>query len=597
MSPGHKYLSKIGTASGYTTAQVLPAEQALATGTHANYGAMQGLMPDVTAMATLTSSAPSDVSSIFNQAMMGRPQGLSKLGITGQLPSNFMSEDPSDKVKTLNNLLAQNGINVAKLNKEYAASPAGQLAKAQNEENTIQDKLGANILPLVIRGLNFIEPILNTIMNNKILMTLFAAVAVVLTGLALVGGPVLILFSLLGKNLGDLGGWLKKLISSSSTKGKGGGGSGGSSKTCVPTCDSGSSGGSNSSSSSKGKKGSKGKGGRFSGLSNFLGDEEGSLGGGAGLLGDAEEGGGMLSKLGGIGGKLGGVADLAMGGADLIPGLGEALMIGQAGYGAYNGWNDTKGNDGDKAKGAVGGAVSQLSMGLVSQQQVVGGINVVQKAVSGLSPKVKADLGNIGKTISSPFINGFNFVEGSVGNGVNFLKGAWGTVKADVGAVGSYMEGAWKNTVSGVENTWKGLVSGITSELSSIGSAIMNAGSTLYNDAVNVGHQIYTGVMKGLGIKSPGFIYNNVVTELEGVNGALGKYGNTLGNSAKNMGGSMVSGFGSNSLGARGATHIHQHNEKITIDASHMDENQLKSVLTKMFESMNKNVIPNIQVS
>jgi hypothetical protein len=44
-----------------------------------------------------------------------------------------------------------------------------------------------------------------------------------------------------------------------------------------------------------------------------------------------------------------------------------------------------------------------------------------------------------------------------------------------------------------------------------------------------------------------------------------------------------------------GETHIHQHGEQISIDASHLSADELKQLLYDVLSGMNKTTIPNVR--
>lgn len=140
------------------------------------------------------------------------------------------------------------------------------------------------------------------------------------------------------------------------------------------------------------------------GLRSFFKDDRGSLGAGGRIGKKGEKAGSILSKIGGFGSKA-----LRFAGP-----LGALLDVGFTAQGAYDGWNDTKGNTGDKAKGAVGGAVESATFGLIPRDSVVKGINFAQSKIGGfqkwagkgwkdMSKTAGKNLGNLGKTVEKPF--------------------------------------------------------------------------------------------------------------------------------------------------------------------------------------------------
>jgi hypothetical protein len=165
-------------------------------------------------------------------------------------------------------------------------------------------------------------------------------------------------------------------------------------------------------------------------------------------------------------------------------------------------------------------------------------------------------------------VNGFiDFVEGLPGDLWNILMQAINHITDFGGQAGPDASTAGSNIYNGLINAITGLPGAVWNELMQIGSQIESAGSTLYNDAVNVGKSIWNGFMAGLGIHSPGLMYQSMVSELQLIHGAMNQYQGILGSSASALGNSMVSGFNSKlgnipKLGGSGGSTI-----SITIDA------------------------------
>ena len=523
---------------------------------------------------------------------------LSDMGLTG---TQFQKMTPAARKKAMDAAIFK------KEGGENAAMKDSTIAKEHKFENALtkfEAKLGDTFMPAMTTLMDVGIKLMNAMPKNKYFLDIVGGLLLFATGLALIGGPLLMLYPLLAKAGGgikSLGGRIKGLFGIGKGGGKGGSAASMISDkvcSCMNKNNGGSSGSNSGSSSSKGKGKGKGKG-KFGRFGNFLSDEEGTvssgrfgrLGGllgkigiGGGVLGEGEELAGGAGKLGGLAGKLGSVGRIAGMGLDAIPGLGEIMMAGTAVAGGIGGWQATKGNAGDKAKGAVGGAVEALSFGLVNRQQVVGGINYVGGAVSKMVPKIKRDLGNVWKIISTPFIQGYNYAKGAVSNGANFItsKVNW-LVNFDKKLLG--------DAYNFLKSTWTNILNDVKKELTNIENAIVGAGQAFYKSATNLGQSIWNGVKKGLGINSPGFMYHTIRGEFENIHGMMGSYHTIFGDKAKGMGANMVKGFqtplgsapsGSSAIGG-GFKAVHYH-APITIDASHMSHSELKALMIEVNE-------------
>jgi hypothetical protein len=171
-----------------------------------------------------------------------------------------------------------------------------------------------------------------------------------------------------------------------------------------------------------------------------------------------------------------------------------------------------------------------------------------------------------------------------------------GKVPGEVGKIGQNIETDFWNGI-------KGMGDAVNQEIADIKKSIQNAPGEVANVAENFGHSIYTAVVnKGMGKSSPGLIYKGVVEELGLINGVFIKHQSIIGNSAADLGTSMVSGFG-RSMGnvpnmspSFSATAVHTHyHAPITIDASHMNEQQLMELMIKLNENTLKpNAVPTV---
>jgi hypothetical protein len=170
-----------------------------------------------------------------------------------------------------------------------------------------------------------------------------------------------------------------------------------------------------------------------------------------------------------------------------------------------------------------------------------------------------------------------------------------GKVPGEVGKIGQTIETDFWNGI-------KGMGGAINTEIDNVKQAILNAPQDVATAILNFGGTVVADFKKGLGIASPGHLYRAVTGELDYVIGAFSKYQTLAGNSAADLGTSMVSGFG-RSMGnvpnmspSFSATAVHTHyHAPITIDASHMNEQQLMELMIKLNENTLKpNAVPTV---
>ncbi len=171
--------------------------------------------------------------------------------------------------------------------------------------------------------------------------------------------------------------------------------------------------------------------------------------------------------------------------------------------------------------------------------------------------------------------------------------------------VNNAKEGAGR-VVSGVITTVSQLPGAVYNEFMRIGQSILSAGGALWNYAYQTGLNILNGLKSALGIASPGLMYKMVRGELANIHGIMGEYQSTLGMSSTGIGQAVLRNFNMIQrapstraaqirTGSMGETHIHQHGEQISIDASHMSGDELKSLLYDVLSGMNKTTIPNVR--
>lgn len=495
-------------------------------------------------------------------------------GNTSQLTRDSILQDQVDKLKdqkTVSGRIA--ALDAAMIKDGYKnASSWGQTAmKVQTVEGLFQKAataLGTHILPYVNKIADFITD-WDTKTNGASSFWILAIAGAVALAAAL--GPVvwavkqtLGAITGIGSGLKKLGGRHKVDVDCESDCPlldddlNGGSGSSSSSK-----------GGKNSKSgkSSKGKGKSKGKSSKSSKLRDFLREDEGTIGSGGGNLD------GILEKLGKFkGGSKGLLGKIARGGGTLLRAAGPLGLLMDAGFaaqGAYDGWNSTQGTKGDKAKGAVGGAVESFTMGLIPKDSVVKGINWVDKEFKTLKPKVskdlkaipttaKKDLAKLGGIISAPFIQGFNSAKSTVFGGVNYVKTTVG------GGI------SWLTT-----SFWK-----LPGEIGDALKAMVDKIEDWTKQGIGWLKKLYCMVVGC----SPGVIpaFKRMSDEVPGY---LRKTTPHIKSFSKLINApDLKVGNGSGGVGSNGNVEYHQHYHTNTFDMSHIDKHELASALIEIYE-------------
>lgn len=497
-------------------------------------------------------------------------------GNTSQLTRDSILQDQVDKLKdqkTVSKRIA--ALDAAMVKDGYkGASSWGQTAtKVQTVEGLFQKAataLGTHILPAV----NWIADKItdwDTKTNGASSFWILAIAGAVALAAAL--GPVVWAVKQTWGAITGIGSGLKKL--------------GGRHKVDIdcesdcPLVDEGINGGSGSGSSSKSGKGGKsskgGKGGKgksnsknsgkLSKLREFLREDKGTIGSGGGNLDS------ILGKLGKFkGGSKGLLGKIARGGGTLLRAAGPLGLLMDAGFaaqGAWDGWNSTQGTKGDKAKGAVGGAVESFTMGLIPKDSVVKGINWVDKEFKTLKPKVskdlkaipttaKKDLAKVGGIIASPFIQGFNTAKSTVFGGINYVKTTVG------GGINGLTTAFWK----------------LPGEIGGALKAMVDKIEDWTKQGIGWLKKLYCMVVGC----SPGVIpaFKRMSDEVPSY---LRKTTPHIKSFSKLINApDLRVGNGSTGVGSNGNVEYHQHYHTNTFDMSHIDKHELASALIEIYE-------------
>ena len=196
---------------------------------------------------------------------------------------------------------------------------------------------------------------------------------------------------------------------------------------------------------------------------------------------------------------------MAAGAAKFAGPIGLAITAAQAGYGAYTGWTETKGPWQEKAKGAAGGAVEQLSMGLINKQQVMDGINWLYSQTKDIPSKIMGFLGGLKNTVTKPLFDAWNnakkTVSNAIGGIIGFVRSLPGRVLGSLVSFGNNVKQKIKDAWNNAQKFVNDAIGNIISVLSSLpgrawGSLVSFGESTskqTIKDAWNSAKSIVTG--------------------------------------------------------------------------------------------------------
>jgi hypothetical protein len=392
----------------------------------------QGALTTAMALSVGTGRNVSESAKLLQKAYMGQGRALKELGMdikeykdetTGVIDKERLNQDIL--TKTASQLEA------------HGKSGEATIMRYNNSIEKLQTTIGEKLLPILTPFLETVTKLINKFVEAPSYTHYLTAGLLALAAGGMILAPIILSLGVVGNAIKKIGSEFKKLGGFFGSKHKLDMDCG----VCPPGTvvgDQSGSWGKGKGTKSKGKTGRLGKitrkipgigrlsglmgkipgGGRLLGLLSGMGGISGlgSLAGGTtakltGLLG------GGLKGLGGLG-RLGG---LAAGAARFAGPIGLAITAATAGYGAYQGWNETKGPVQEKAKGALGGAVEQLSFGLINKQQTMDGINWLYNQTKDIPSKIGGFLGQVKDIITKPFVNAWNTANTIVGNGVNHV--------------------------------------------------------------------------------------------------------------------------------------------------------------------------------
>jgi hypothetical protein len=433
LSSAKKQISGLASEHGFLTSQVRESSRLFiqAGASYQDVTKKHGALEAAMGISVATGRNLTESTTQLQRAYMGNGRALKLLGIdvkeytdtvTGQIDKQRLNEAILEKT--------------GKQLKEHGHSYESLMNSYEIAMSKLQVTIGGKVLPaliLFIKGLTEIIQKFNELPSG--VQTVIAAVGLFIASIAILA-PVLSPVYGFFKGIWKVG---KKVLSLFAGK-----------KKLDISCDIPSSCKDSAldTDPKKGKKGRLGRlketprniKGRIRGGRGKLPSVRGGLGGlrsgiggllsrGGGLLGRLSGGllgGGLLGKLGGMGGLLGRGAGLFAGAARFAGPVGLAITAATAGYGAYKGWTETQGPWQEKAKGAMGGAVEQLSMGLVNKKQVTDGINWLYSQTKDIPGKIGGFLGKIKEIATKPFVDAWNTAKKIVNDKtrdiVNYIK-------------------------------------------------------------------------------------------------------------------------------------------------------------------------------
>lgn len=349
----------------------------------------QGALTAAMALSVGTGRSVDESAKLLQKAYMGQGRALKELGVDIK-----KYKDGSKGVVDVNRLNQDILEKTASQLESHGKSGEAAIMRYNNAMKKLQTTIGEKLLPVLTPVLTTITDLIDKFVEAPNYVQYFTAGLIALASGSMILAPVISSLSILWGSLKKIGGFFNKKHKLDMDCG-----------VCPPGSQLG-----DLSGNTKGKKGKvKGKTGR---LGRALGRVPGvgrlsSLWGGMGNLG-------RLGSLGSLEG-LGKVTGLLGGAARFAGPLGLAVTASTAGYGAYTGWNETQGPMQEKAKGAVGGAVEQLSFGLINKQQVMDGINWLYSQVKEIPGQISNFLKGLPGRISEIFKSLSSTVTGVIG--------------------------------------------------------------------------------------------------------------------------------------------------------------------------------------
>lgn len=154
-----------------------------------------------------TAEDATGIANLFGKAMMGQTGALKKVGIsfTAAQEEVLKYGTEEEKAAMLSEVVTQN---VGNMNKVFAETPEGQMAQLRNTMGDIGERLGKVLLPTLAQVANWVsdkvvpavENLVTFIENHPVI----AKIAVAMTGILTVGGPLLIFIGALVSAIGTI---------------------------------------------------------------------------------------------------------------------------------------------------------------------------------------------------------------------------------------------------------------------------------------------------------------------------------------------------------------------------------------------------------
>lgn len=154
-----------------------------------------------------TAEDATNLANLFGKAMMGQTGALKRAGISFTAAQEEVLKYGTEEEKAA--MLAQVVTeNVGEMNKTFAETDAGKMAQAKNLLDDVGERLGALLLPVLAKVASYLSdkvmPVIEKIVSYMEGHPVIAKVAVAITGLLAVGGPLLIFLGAMASGIGSI---------------------------------------------------------------------------------------------------------------------------------------------------------------------------------------------------------------------------------------------------------------------------------------------------------------------------------------------------------------------------------------------------------